>query len=71
MNGGGKWTIPERESWMMKEKLKGKRPKRWRREKRMKKNIENELMKMKNEWGVGGGERDGGKQMKRKKETKR
>ena len=61
----------EGKRWIRKEKLKGKQPKRWRREKRMKKNIENELMKMKNEWGMGGGERDGGKQMKRKKETKR
>ena len=46
-----------KESWMRKEKLKGKRPKKWRRKKRMKKG-------MGSGWG-GGGE----KQMKREKET--
>ena len=31
-----------RESWMRKEKLKGKRPKKWRRKKRMKKRMKKE-----------------------------
>ena len=56
----------EGKSWIRKEKLKEKQPKRWRREKRMKKNIANELMKMKKEWGVSGGGRGGGKQMENK-----
>ena len=64
MNGGGNGRSG-REKLDKEREAKGKQPKRWRREKRMKKNIENELVKMKKEWGVGGGGRNEGKQMKR------
>ena len=59
--------LAERGSLMRKEKLKGKRPKYEGRKKKMKKQMESELYNIKRELGVGGGGRDGGRQMEREK----
>ena len=62
--------LAERGSSMRKEKLKGKRPKYEGRKKKMKKQRESELYKIKRKLGVGGGGRDGGKQMEREKKQR-